>query len=144
MRAGEVFLSFADCGIGWASWNSAGDHSSGLDARKLMDWPTQLQYRSSSKALSRPTLTSTPSLNCESIWRGWHFRTKAEESPWHRATTGYPGVHVGSSIGSVAEARVLKPDQWLIPINIWKPRYVNKRVHSVTNYNFHRVTFVLF
>ena len=40
-------------------------------------------------------LTSTPSVNFWSLWRGGSCRTKVAGSPWHRAITEYPrGVSV--------------------------------------------------
>jgi hypothetical protein len=41
----------------------------------------------------------------------------------------------GSGIASVAEARGLEPDQWLIAVNICKQRYIDKRLYCGTHHD---------
>ena len=86
-----------------------------------------------------------PSINCCSARRGWSYRSKTIESPWHRTTTGNTrGVPVKFSIDNKTEARALLPDQWVTKMNICKQRSVDKRYtggHIVTNNSFHRFFF---
>jgi hypothetical protein len=86
-------VPLAGCSIGWASWGSAGE----LALVTPVHWSTQLPPRPRSRALSWPTQTSTPSMNCWSTWRCQSCRSETPGSSWHRATIGYPrGVPVRS------------------------------------------------
>jgi hypothetical protein len=96
--------------------------------RKLAGWPIQLPHRLRSRLWVDPTPTSTSSMNCWRVWRGWLYRSKPAGSPWHRATTGYQrGVWWESSIDGITEARSLEPDQQSIAMSISKQRRVDKK-----------------
>jgi hypothetical protein len=83
-RAGELALPLACCSFRWASrqwcWRA---HPGGVEYRRAGELTNSVQPTPRSRALSWPTPTFTPSMNCQSC------RSKAAGSPWHRATTGY-------------------------------------------------------
>jgi hypothetical protein len=76
---GELVLLLA-----WAAWES---WPSEYRCRRADSWPTQLPPRSRSRALSWPIPTSTPPMNCWSLWKSHPYRGKLQD---HRATAGYP------------------------------------------------------
>lgn len=112
----------------------AGVAGEGMDTRvgEPSDWPTQVSFRSRSRALNWPTPASTRLRNWWSVWRGQSYRFKTTEFPWHRTN---PDIREesqwGSSIDSVAEARedsyqTNKLLQWT---SIYKLTSMHKRVY---------------
>lgn len=76
------------------------------------------------RVLTRPALTSTPSVLCWSTWRDLTCWPKVVGSPKHRAASGCPErVLVGAQYWMWSEIRDLHSDQWLFSEHLQAENY---------------------
>lgn len=99
----------------WESWSCTSPGGSSLWGLGL---PAQLSPRHTSWALAWPSLSSTPSMTCCSLWRDWSYWTLASESLWLlQQQDVQEEFQWGSSGDGVPEARPLNQTnllQWIV------------------------------
>jgi hypothetical protein len=81
----------------------------------------ELPSRYRSRAPSWPTPKSISSLNGWDTWKCQCCWSEATGSPWHRVTV--------SNIDCVIEATGLELEQWLIAMNIWRWRCLDRGIY---------------